>query len=185
MGIDTWLLRSNNKKNEQVNHSPPHFDVALCSSEDAKVKLLIIADGLDDVEEGTALSFPSKTRKLFHKMLSSIHLSQEEVGMISSINREHLMSSECIAEETARLRDAVSQQMIMMTPKVILVLGDDLGQCFLKDNLSLGDRPTEGHVYENIPVIVSYHPKDLLEKPLYKKKAYHDWLLLKQLLMNE
>ena len=105
--------------------------------------------------------------RLFNKMVASIGLSDVNLYKINGFNHAELI-----------------QQLGAVQPRLIFAAGCNAGQFLLNDTQSLDLMRTKPHDYQGVPVIVSYHPNDLLRNPLDKRKTYQD-LLLAQVILDK
>lgn len=103
---------------------------------------------------------PDEDSRLFKKMLHSIGVSIEEITIVSVLDEQTVLSS-----------------IQMNRPRALWVMGSQAMQ-------SLRLEVVRGCVqyYHGLPLVVSDHPTDLRCTPIKKKQAYHDLLLLAQVL---
>ena len=79
------------------------------------------------------------------------------------------------------------REVALVQPKVILALGRFAAQALLQGSMPevagvpLGKLRGQVYRYQDIPVIVSYHPAYLLRSPQEKARAWLDWCLASQL----
>jgi DNA polymerase len=78
----------------------------------------------------------------------------------------------------------LKRQIHIITPKVILILGRIAAHELLNSNESIGKLRTETHNYNNIPVVVTYHPAALLRNQQYKRPAWEDLQVLQGILQE-
>jgi DNA polymerase III psi subunit len=97
----------------------------------------------------------ARVLRFLYTMLSSIGVSQEQVYM--AVNTDKL-------------------SLTTMNADVILVLGETSGQFILDKTDTLDKLRAKTHDYHGTPLLVSYHPADLLQTPLHKKNMYRDLL---------
>ncbi|MFZ2314510.1 MAG: uracil-DNA glycosylase family protein [Gammaproteobacteria bacterium] len=114
---------------------------------DANTTLMIIDDasGLDD-------------GKLFTAMLKTIPLNREDICFTTISN------------------ELLDEQITLMKPQLLLVVGLPAAHHLLKTKASLESMRNQLHHYHqgNMPLIITYHPNDLLKSPIDKKKAFLD-----------
>lgn len=110
-------------------------------------------------------NFLGKAGVLVRNMLSSIGLSSDEYTII---------------DETASLATAIDEH----APEVLLAFGETVGCALLHDLRPLSALRASTHEIHGIPLVVSYHPTDLLGHSLDKKEAYQDVLRVQQLLQG-
>jgi len=113
---------------------------------------------------GEALDINKQAQGLFNKMLSSIGLLPEDIRIKSTLS-DHLL-----------------QEIRTNPPQLLLAMGNDAIQFLLNDAQDSSNLRGKIHTYHNTPLIVSYHPIDLLQHPIDKKQAYQDLLFIQQIL---
>jgi len=82
--------------------------------------------------------------------------------------------------EVAQCEPYLARQVALVQPKVILALGRFAVQALLQTSEPLGKLRGRVHRYQDVPVIVSYHPAYLLRTPADKAKAWADLCLALQ-----
>jgi uracil-DNA glycosylase family 4 len=196
MGIVPWVLRRNISHQKKL--AALAVDVSHCVScslhqtrkqtvfarGNPNAPLMIIGDapGFDENEHGAA--FIGKAGGLLQKMLGVIDCSDEKVYMTHVLKCCPPHQRDPQQEEIATCRGYLLQQIDLVSPRVILAVGRFSGPCLLNTTESFDDLRQRIHHYHGRPLLVSYHPRDLLRHPEDKKKAYDDWLQLKQLLAD-
>ena len=105
-----------------------------------------------------------ETSDLFSKMLKSIELLPEDVTIKSSLSVD------------------IIQQITNNPPQLLLALGNTATQALLNKTQPLNELRCKMHDYYGIPLIVSYHPTDLLRHPTDKKNAWQDLSCIQQML---
>ena len=90
------------------------------------------------------------------------------------------------AAELATCEHFLRREVALVQPKVILAMGRFAAQTLLHGNLPEGSKTPFGQLrgtvyrYQGIPVIVTYHPTNLLRTPLDKARAWADLCLAMQ-----
>lgn len=87
-------------------------------------------------------------------------------------------------DEVARCEPYLARQVALVKPKVIVAMGRFAVQALLKTNEPIGRLRGQVHHYEDVPVIVTYHPAYLLRTPTDKGKAWADLCLAMATLEN-
>ena len=153
----------------------------------AELMFVVLAPELNDAASGTVLSVAAN--KLFAKMLSAINVAIEDVYITSllkcTVPAQHTVSP----HEIQQCNTYLKQQIQLIRPKLIIVLGDTAIRCLLQRDAVLDEfrelinvEPAAGALsvnnFESVPLFVSYSPDELLLQPENKRKA---WLDLQQL----
>lgn len=88
---------------------------------------------------------------LFNAMLQTIDLKRDSVSFTNEIS-----------------------QITRIKPNLIMALGEHTAHTLLNVKTSLTELRGKIYSFQNIPVIVTYHPAHLLRHPGDKRKAYED-----------
>ena len=150
----------------------------------AQADLAIVGEAPGAEEDRTGLPFVGNAGKLLDSMLASLSLRREEHAYICNVlkcrppnNRDPL------PEEVAQCEPYLQQQLAIVRPKMILVVGRFAAQSLLKTQASIASLRGRVHGYQvaerRIPVVVTYHPAYLLRNLPDKAKAWSDLCLLK------
>jgi uracil-DNA glycosylase family 4 len=79
--------------------------------------------------------------------------------------------------EVAQCEPYLARQVALVQPKVIIAMGRFAVQALLQTNEPIGRLRGRVHRYQDVPVIVTYHPAYLLRTPTDKGKAWADLCL--------
>jgi DNA polymerase len=71
----------------------------------------------------------------------------------------------------------LSRQVALAKPKVILAMGRFAIQSLLGSTEPMGKLRGTVHEFQGVPVVVTYHPTNLLRTPADKAKAWTDLVL--------
>jgi DNA polymerase len=80
-------------------------------------------------------------------------------------------------EELAQCEPFLQQQLALLKPRIILAMGRFAVQSLLRSQEPIGKLRGRVHVYQGVPLVVTYHPAYLLRNPLDKAKAWADLCL--------
>ncbi len=83
--------------------------------------------------------------------------------------------------EQDNLYAALMQELTKWAPRSLLVMGEALAALVMNSSVSLDELRVSLHrvTVQNIPMQCTYHPEELSQNPVHKKKAYQDLLYLK------
>lgn len=76
----------------------------------------------------------------------------------------------------------LEKQIESLKPKLLIALGDTAANLLLGSMTTLDSFRGRIHLYLDTPLIVTYHPADLLRNPKNKRLAFQDLQLIKQTL---
>lgn len=86
--------------------------------------------------------------------------------------------------EVAQCEPFLARQVALVKPKVIVAMGRFAVQSLLQTTEPIGRLRGRVHCYQDVPVIVTYHPAYLLRTPTDKGKAWADLCLAMETLEN-
>jgi uracil-DNA glycosylase len=134
------------------------------------------APGADEDAQGEP--FVGQAGKLLDNMLASIDLKRGNNVYIANVlkcrppgNRNPL------PEEVALCEPYLQRQVALINPKLIIALGKFAAQTLLRQEAKIADLRGQIHRYQDIPLIVTYHPAYLLRSLTEKAKAWQDLCL--------
>ena len=134
------------------------------------------APGRDEDIKGEPFVGPAG--QLLDRMLSGIGLDREQIYIMNTIKCRPPNNRDPRAEEVEACNLWFEQQLDMLAPKVICLLGRVAAQTVLQTDATLGSLRGRGHEYNGIPVWVTYHPAYLLRSPKQKQHSWQDLLTL-------
>jgi len=162
------------------NELTSNISVAGTGNKNSSLMFVVLSPGA----QGVLLS--DRANALFEKMLAAINISIDEVYLSSllkcSVPENHTIS----AQEIASCRQFLKQQIQLVQPKQLVVLGDTAVRCLLQKNLSiddLRDSCNQSQIsIEDVSLSVSYSPEELLLQPENKRKAWNDLQRLQKIM---
>ena len=143
---------------------------------------MFIGEGPGEHEDSQGLPFVGVSGQLLDKMIAAMKLDCEQDVYIANVVKcrpPHNRNPE--ASEVAACRNYLINQINLVQPKIIITLGRFAAQTLLATELAIGKLRGQVHAYENIPLIVTYHPSYLLRTPSAKKAAWEDLQLAMQI----
>ena len=151
---------------------------------DARVMFIGEAPGRDEDAQG--LPFVGKAGMLLNKMLSAINLKREEVYITNVINWRPPENRTPTDEEILEFLPFLQEQIDVVNPDFIFLLGGVAAKAILSTPLGLGKLRGSWHEYRSLQLnkkiytIASYHPAFLLRSPQYKKASWEDLKMLQK-----
>jgi len=194
MGIDTWVKREECKSKKHLVQLAA--DVSLCvrcplhhtrtqtvfARGNPDAKLMIIGEAPGFYEDQQGLPFVGQAGGLLNKMLNSIGLSGEDVYIANVLKCRPPNDRDPQPDEISHCSNYLTQQIAIVSPRLILAVGRFAGQFLLNASFPLNQMRNKIHEYQQIPMLVTYHPAYLLRNPFDKKNAFQDLMIVKQLL---
>lgn len=192
MGITSWVLRHDQQVSTSLQclaqtvaactrcplHTSRSQTVFARGNPQAKLMLIGEAPGFHEDQQG--LPFVGAAGQLLNKMLGCIGFDSNQVYIANILKCRPPNNRDPHPDEIAQCSPFLAQQITIIQPSLILALGRFAGQYLLQTTQSLHSMRGRIHTYQQIPVMVTYHPAYLLRNPADKKKAYQDWLTLQQ-----
>jgi len=136
--------------------------------------LMIIGEAPGAEEDKQGLPFVGKAGQLLTKMLSATGFSREEVYIANIVKCRPPNNRDPEQNEKESCLPFLKQQIQFVQPKMILSLGRISGQTLTDISTSLSKLRGQFYTYENIELLVTYHPAALLRNPQWKKPVWDD-----------
>ncbi len=145
------------------------------------------APGRDEDLKGEP--FVGRAGQLLDKILAAIEFSRDKQVYIANILKCRPPNNrDPQPDEMKTCMPHLREQIRLIKPKIICALGRIAAQALLDTTTPLGKLRGSWHLFENTPLIVTYHPAALLRFQTYKKDCWEDIKMLKakyDILMQE
>lgn len=139
---------------------------------DARIVFIGEAPGRDEDLQG--LPFVGRAGKLLTKILDSVGMSRDEVYITNILKCRPPENRDPLEDEVGACSIFLQRQIELIDPVLICALGRVAGQNLLRSTASLSALRQNVHFYNDIKVIVMYHPAALLRNPNLKRAAWED-----------
>ncbi len=179
---------------QQCNKCPLHETrKQICSGTGKQSAELLFVVLSPEMNEETSSMLSAEANDLFSKMLSAINISIDDV-FISSLLKCAVPAQHTVTPlEIQQCKNYLKQQIQLIQPKLVIVLGETAIRCMLQKNSALDDfreqinmaaqaNKTDMHKFESVPLFVSYSPQELLQQPENKRKAWSDLQQLQKII---
>lgn len=159
---------------------------AISGSGSHNATLMIISDAPADDEDRQGLPFAGKTAQLLENMLHAIDIRQPDVYITNLVKCRPPNNRTPHKNELKQCEGFLQQQIALIKPELILVVGRIATQHLLKTSRSLAQLRHTTHILEQsiIPIIVTYHPAYLLRQTSAKAKAWQDLKQVQEQLLS-
>ena len=147
--------------------------------------LLIIGEAPGRDEDLQGEPFVGRAGQLLNAMLAAIGFQRDQVYIANILKCRPPNNRDPKPEEAEACDSWLQQQIELIQPVAILLLGRIAAHKLLNTDQSLGALRGKQYNYEGIPLIVSYHPAYLLRKPVDKRKSWQDLKQIKYLLNSD
>ncbi|MDR0274517.1 MAG: uracil-DNA glycosylase [Burkholderiaceae bacterium] len=148
---------------------------------------MVVGEAPGEQEDRQGQPFVGQAGKLLDRMLAAIGLTRADdadpakkpagVYIANVLKCRPPGNRNPQPEEIARCEPYLRRQVALLRPKIILALGRFAVQTLLQTTEPIGRLRGRVHLYEDVPVIVSYHPAYLLRALPEKAKAWEDLCL--------
>ena len=135
---------------------------------------MLIGEGPGEQENLTGRPFVGPAGNLLTKMLKAINLSREDVYICNIVKCRPPNNRNPEPEEREACLPYLLEQIDIIQPKLILMLGLVAAQTLLNTKLSMEKLRQTTHSFQGIKTFVTYHPSALLRNPNWKKPAWQD-----------
>lgn len=138
---------------------------------------MVIGEAPGASEDQQGKPFVGRAGQLLTEMLKALGLNREEVFIANILKCRPPQNRDPRPNEVESCEAFLRAQVSLLQPKIILAAGRIAAQNLLKTDAPLARLRGKVHRYQDIPVIVVYHPAYLLRSPLEKRKAWGDLIL--------
>ena len=189
LGIQLWALRNDEIKN-QLNvdrkndyHSKHNIsETSVSQIPKHEVDCIIFGEFPDVSENGSAQPFCGKPGVLLQNMLEASGLLSYNLYFVNIGNIKRSGRDSCVNIGVGADTHFLFDQLELISPKVIFAMGTVAGE--LVTNSKTPVTNLRGKVYKknefDTPILFSFETSYLIKKPLDKKEAWADLVLLKQ-----
>ncbi|MFA7495864.1 MAG: uracil-DNA glycosylase [Acidithiobacillus sp.] len=141
------------------------------------------APGAEEDRRGEA--FVGRGGQLLDNMLKAMGLSRErEVYIANILKCRPPNNRDPLGPEVHACVPFLQRQIALQQPRMIVALGRFAAQGLLQVNTPLSQLRGNTHLYQDIPLVVTYHPAYLLRSPLEKRKVWEDLKLAMRVFAN-
>jgi len=130
------------------------------------------APGRDEDIQGEP--FVGRAGQLLDRMLDAIELDRQKIYIMNTIKCRPPNNRDPKSDEVQSCNLWFEQQLNVLQPKILCLLGRVAAQTVLETDAPLGSLRGRWHDYNGIPVWVTYHPAYLLRSPQKKHKSWQD-----------
>ena len=159
---------SKNRKNFVFGVGNPNSDIVFVGEAPGKNEDLI------------GEPFVGRSGKLLDKILGAVNLSRDKVFILNVVKCRPPENRAPNSSEIDKCEPYLKKQLKIIKPKLIVALGRVSAMTLLKTKESLGDMRNKIHKYENVDLLVTYHPAALLRNPNLKGAAWEDFKYIKK-----
>jgi DNA polymerase len=139
-----------------------------------KAKLLFIGEAPGADEDRLGEPFVGRAGQLLDKILAAINFTRQDIYIANILKCRPPNNRDPLPEEVVKCRPYLNEQIRIIQPRLICLLGRIASQALFETTTPLGKMRGQWHEYAGVPVLVTYHPAALLRFPGYKKDTWED-----------
>jgi uracil-DNA glycosylase len=150
---------------------------------DREADWMLIGEAPGENEDKLGEPFVGQAGKLLDSMLHALALALargRNVYIANVVKCRPPGNRNPEPDEVARCEPYLQRQVALVKPKLIVALGRVAAQNLLKTDASISSLRGRIHRYEDVPVVVTYHPAYLLRSLPDKAKAWVDLCLARE-----
>ncbi len=147
---------------------------------DPAARIMFIGEGPGRDEDLQGEQFVGAAGQLLNKILAAMGLAREDVYIANTVKCRPPNNRNPEPDELMACRPYLLQQVELIKPEVIVVLGRVAMQAVLNTDAALGRMRGRLHDWNGIPIVCTYHPAYLLRTPEDKGKTWDDMQLVMQ-----
>jgi uracil-DNA glycosylase len=147
---------------------------------------LIVGEAPGEQEDREGEPFVGKSGQLLNNMLHALGLTrhtagpEQQVYIANTVKCRPPSNRNPQPDELAQCEPYLMRQIALVQPRVILAMGRFAVQSLLRSTEPIGRLRGKVHTYQNVPLIVTYHPAYLLRNPEDKARAWQDLCLARE-----
>jgi DNA polymerase len=149
---------------------------------DPDAGLMVIGEGPGEQEDLSGRPFVGRAGELLDKILASVDVPRSAAHIANVVKCRPPRNRAPLPDERAACLPYLYQQIALVRPRVLLALGATAAESLLGVKKPLGELRLKVHRFNGIPLVVSYHPAALLRNPNWKRPAWDDVRIARQLL---
>ena len=147
---------------------------------------LVVGEAPGEDEDAQGEPFVGASGQLLDRMLAALQLTRSSEGDVPPAQRVYIANTlKCRpprnrnpgAEEMAQCEPYLVRQIELLRPRIILAMGKFAVQTLLRSDEPIGRLRGRVHRYQDVPLVVTYHPAYLLRSLQEKAKAWEDLCL--------
>jgi DNA polymerase len=152
---------------------------------DRNADWLIVGEAPGAEEDAQGEPFVGQAGKLLDAMLASIGLARGDNVYITNVVKSRPPGNrDPEADEIAACMPYLLAQIELIRPRLILALGRVAAQTLLGTDEAIGHLRGQVHRFQNIPLVVTYHPAYLLRTLTDKARAWEDLCLARRTMQS-
>jgi len=121
-----------------------------------------------------AIPFSGDTGQLLDRILFAMGLSRADVYLSYLVKCAKKDNGPTTQDELNACHSILQRQLTAIKPQVVVALGTRTAQVLLNKEQDMGHMRGMWSNYQNIPIIATFHPTDLIRNPVNKREVWDD-----------
>ena len=144
----------------------------------ASADLMFIGEGPGADEDMQGLAFVGAAGQLLTKMIAAMGLTRDEVYICNIVKCRPPQNRTPLPEEAAACLPYLREQVALVRPKVIVLLGATAAKTLLRPDFRITREHGRWEERKGVWFLPTYHPAALLRDESKKRDAWHDLQLV-------
>jgi len=149
---------------------------------DPSARLMLVGEGPGESEDLSGRPFVGRAGELLDRILASMDAPRATVFIANVVKCRPPKNRAPLPDEREACRPYLRRQIELVRPRVLLALGSTAAEALLGVKKPLVELRNRVHRWDGIPLIITYHPAALLRNPNWKRPAWDDVRIARQLL---
>ncbi len=141
---------------------------------DPEARLVVIGEAPGADEDALGRPFVGRSGQLLDKILQAVQFRREEVFICNIIKCRPPQNRNPLQDEIACCMPWLLDQLDLINPAMLLLLGKVAANTILQNTLSLGAMRGKIIRWKQFDCVVTYHPAALLRNPNWKRGCWED-----------
>ncbi len=140
--------------------------------------LVVIGEAPGAEEDASGRPFVGRSGQLLDKILLAAGFNRQEVYICNILKCRPPGNRNPLQDEIEKCMPLLLQQLQIIKPKVILILGKVAANTIFQNKLSLGSMRGNVTRWKEFDCFITYHPAALLRNPHWKRGCWDDIQLM-------
>lgn len=145
-----------------------------------KARLVVIGEAPGADEDAQGRPFVGRSGQLLDKILLAVGFRREDVFICNMIKCRPPQNRNPQQDEIASCLPWLQNQLELIDPGMLLLLGRVAANTLLDNNLSMGAMRGKIIGWKKFDCVVTYHPAALLRNPNWKRGCWEDVQLMRR-----
>ena len=146
-----------------------------------RARLMLIGEGPGESEDQSGRPFVGRAGELLDRILASVDMPRGDTFIANVVKCRPPRNRVPLPEERDACLPYLRRQIELIRPAVLLALGGTAAEALLGVKRPLAELRLKVHRWNGIPLLVTYHPAALLRNPNWKRPAWDDIRIARQL----